>query len=158
MRILWNEKKIAKWLRHVSKFKNCKNRKIDFSSVSAHWAPGFFLVNDMQIPPPPSKRAILIFLSKKLRNVLKRMKNQFSHFWDFQFLRFGHSFMLIDPFFLFSSQKMRNVLKRIFEFPSFFLSRFLGLEVWSILCSTFVQLIGPGRMFYDCSFCNHRTV
>ena len=45
------------------------------------------LVDDMQISPPPLKGATF-FWSKKLRNVLKRMKNQFSDIW---FLSYGRS-------------------------------------------------------------------
>ena len=41
---------------------------------------GFFLVNDMHNPPPSSKRAVSIFWSKLLRNILKLIKNQFSDF------------------------------------------------------------------------------
>ena len=36
---------------------------------------GPVLVNDMQ-PPPYKERAVLIFLSTLLRNVLKRLKNE----------------------------------------------------------------------------------
>ena len=51
---------------------------------------GSFLVNNMQTPAS-SKRADFFSWSKKLRNVLKRIKNQFSQFCDFQFLRYGRS-------------------------------------------------------------------
>ena len=83
------------------------------------------LVNDMQTSPPPSKRAVSIFLSKLLHNVLKQMKNQYFHFCDFYFLSYDrslHNFQVFSPtkngekMF----QKMCNILKRIFEFTSFF--------------------------------------
>ena len=74
---------------------------------------GFFINNEMQTPnhhPPPtplpspfSKRDVFIFLPKKLRIVLKRMKNQFSD-------------MVVQSILI---QQMCNVLKWIFELLSF---------------------------------------
>ena len=40
----------------------------------------------MELSPPPSKRAVSIFLYKLLYNVLKRMENQVS---DLYFLSYG---------------------------------------------------------------------
>ena len=45
----------------------------------------------------------------KMHDELKRMKNQFSDFCDFQFLRYGRSKFLESSDF-FPSQKMRNVI------------------------------------------------
>ena len=64
--------------------------------VSEMWSIlWFFLVNDMQTLLP-SKRAVSIFWSKKLRNSQKWIKkNQFSDFCDFLFLRYGRSNLTI---------------------------------------------------------------
>ena len=55
---------------------------------------GLFLDKDMQTPlpfhPPSEKRAVSIYWSKLLRNVLKRMQYKFS---DFYFLRYNSSKM-----------------------------------------------------------------
>ena len=73
---------------------------------------GFFLVNDMQRHVfPLSKRVVSIFWSKITRNVLKRMKNQLSHFY---FLRHIRSKM--GKLYPFCYKKKCNVLKRIYEF------------------------------------------
>ena len=55
-----------------------------------------FQVNDMQTTPPPFlKRSHTgISIKKKLRNVLKRMENQFSDICDISFLRYGRSKIL----------------------------------------------------------------
>ena len=70
------------------------------------------LVKDMQTPP--SKRALFIFWSKMTRNVLKRMKKQFSYLCNFFFFTIFMYFYRpkIEKKL---SQKMRNVLKWIFE-------------------------------------------
>ena len=46
-------------------------------------------VMDMQTSPLPSNRAVSMFWSKLLRNVLKRMKNQFFDFCDLHSLRYN---------------------------------------------------------------------
>ena len=45
---------------------------------------GSFQMNDMQIPPPSSKVAKLDFCYKKIRNLLKSRKKQFSVFYFFE--------------------------------------------------------------------------
>ena len=77
-----------------------------------------------------------------MRNMLTRLKNQFSDFWGFYFLSYGRFcsqlpsvFTLItDQKFEMVSQNMRNVLKRIkFLTHEFLIVRFLVFEIWSIL-------------------------
>ena len=83
--------------------------------------------NDKQIPLPPS---VFIPLSWKMRNVLKRMKKQFSDFCDFYFLRYSRS-KFLELFAFFSSSKMRNVLKRFLHLIlRFMVNRFL--RTWFI--------------------------
>ena len=67
------------------------------------WFLGPDLVKDLQTPSP-SKRAIFIFLSKYLHNVLKRMSNQFSNFCDIYFLSYN--------WFWYKIRIRWNVLKR----------------------------------------------
>ena len=71
--------------------------------------------------PPSSKGTVLIFWSKKLRSVLKRVKNQFSVIFSF----YGRSRFLKSSEKKNSSQKLRNVLTRIFQFVSSLLLRCL---------------------------------
>ena len=77
----------------------------------------------------PSKRTVFIFVSKLLRNVLKRMKNQF---FDFYFMSYW-----------FCSQ-----LSSVFGSWIFFV-RFLVIQLWSILYITFVVHSGPRQKKYS---------
>ena len=99
---------------------------------------GFDLVNSMKTPLPspppflppflppsyrplsPQKEPFTLFWSKMTRNVLNRVKNQFSDICDFYFLRCVLTICKKN-----ASQKMCNVRERIFEFIScFFLCDF----------------------------------
>ena len=87
---------------------------------------GLFLDKDMQTPlpfhPPSEKRAVSIYWSKLLRNVLKRMKNQFFNLCDFYFLTSNRIRMgKIVSIRLQKNEKNAHVLKRVFEFMIIFL-------------------------------------
>ena len=65
-------------------------------NCSGTWV-GLSHINEMQTPPPPQKETFFIFLSKLLRHVLKRMKNNFCDFCDFHFwvtVEFVHNFQV----------------------------------------------------------------
>ena len=78
----------------------------------------------------PSK---VVKLTWKMRNVLKRMKNQFTDFCVLYFLSYGHNSQnSVKKLWFLSSQKMCNVLKRFLWIPATIL-RFLVFDIWSIL-------------------------
>ena len=88
------------------------------------------LVNDMQTlhphPPLPSKRAVLIVWSKKMRNVLKRMKNQFSNLY-------GRSILTV-------WLKKKNVNKRYFCSWNLFVTIFSNWDTVDILLNIHIEL------------------
>ena len=113
---------------------------INFSifAMFSFWDMVAYILKILCTPPfPPSKRAVSIFWSKLLRNVLKLLKKKKLRYLFFGWVinNFVHNFQVFLTEFLGffrASQKMRNVLKWIFVFMSFFV-RFLVFELWSNL-------------------------